>query len=113
MLPIRVCNNYHFIIISPYHHQSIISTIQTKLICYIVTGTVSFSHVVGDEVIFSTSARLSSLEGILLLLISSNIIYLISLSVTKFAFCGGMELVVLRDGPLIGEGDYITTVCIL
>jgi len=58
-----------------------------------VTGTISFSHSMEGEVHFSTSARLSSLE------------------VKKFAFCGGMELVVLRDGPLTGEGDYVTTDC--
>eukprot|EP00026_Physarum_polycephalum_P014173 Phypoly_transcript_14658.p1 GENE.Phypoly_transcript_14658~~Phypoly_transcript_14658.p1 ORF type:complete len:290 (+),score=20.77 Phypoly_transcript_14658:131-871(+) len=58
-----------------------------------VHGTLEFTHVVDGVVEFASVARLASLE------------------VTKFEYCGGMELVVLRDGPLLGEGDYITTDC--
>jgi len=74
----------------------LVSSVPYSPVIYVtnkVAGTISFSHTVNNETAFSTSARLSSLE------------------VNKFAYCGGMELVVLRDGPLIGEGDYITTTC--
>jgi len=59
-----------------------------------VKGTVTFSHKMANQVLFSTPALLSNLEE------------------TKFALCGGMELLVFRDGPIEGaEGDYVTTDC--
>lgn len=58
-----------------------------------VEGTITFAHEMNNEDIFYHSARLRALE------------------VQHFAYCGGMELVILRDGPLWGEGDYKTTDC--
>lgn len=59
-----------------------------------VEGTITFAHELNGEDIFYHSARLRALQ------------------VTHFAYCGGMELVILRDGPLNPcEGDYKTTDC--
>lgn len=59
-----------------------------------VKGTITFSHSIKEKVIFDTSALLSGLEE------------------TRFAYCGGQELVVLRDGPLdYTDGEFLTTDC--